>query len=514
VRQRDLLKHMHKLGLGLDEIAAELSRRYDMHPRRAYRLARGLTPKQASDIFNSLARIGTGPSSKAELTVYELLRYERVTGDRQPVSVNILNLLAAVYWTNAPHLMDLTDWELLNPSDRLLIDRATSNERQREQSITALIIGQAAVLLTAIIAIIYAAGAFYLGLKLWLIGDPWTAVLGQLPRDILLVNAIARVIPLAAIMGTSVYLAYRKFSYKDREISKLRRVGVTLLTVSFASAAAAVSPYLLLTFLKNHFHYHYEVLRPGPFIILCWVLSFITFALALGALRAMSKVTIRSGKSRLMWTILGTGILTAALIPWSASIASVFPLPTVALCGPAFSQSDARGHDYMSGNLIGSSGQWAYVAQVLIANNNIIPRGQFVAVVPLSSVKVESIGHVNCDDLSAASEILESGYYVNGLPGTRRWFIRLKNGLDGDISGTIAMQARDGQTGMAQTFTGHVLPGLATLTFSRVGIQTATFGTEGIQVAFNLGMCRTYLRAVSSNAGCKFAHVTSIDGIR
>ncbi|TVZ02102.1 hypothetical protein EAS64_25000 [Trebonia kvetii] len=51
-----LLDRMRGPGFGHDELAAELSRRYQARPREAYRLAWGRTVTQAAERFNERAR--------------------------------------------------------------------------------------------------------------------------------------------------------------------------------------------------------------------------------------------------------------------------------------------------------------------------------------------------------------------------------------------------------------------------------------------------------------------------
>jgi hypothetical protein len=50
-----LRERMRALGFSYDEIAAEVSRRYQVRPRQAYRLAWGWTQDQAAARFNELA---------------------------------------------------------------------------------------------------------------------------------------------------------------------------------------------------------------------------------------------------------------------------------------------------------------------------------------------------------------------------------------------------------------------------------------------------------------------------
>jgi hypothetical protein len=64
-----LRERMRALGFGYDQAAAEVSRRYRVRPRHAYRLARGWTQDQAAARFNELAAgEGTDPDGRASMT--------------------------------------------------------------------------------------------------------------------------------------------------------------------------------------------------------------------------------------------------------------------------------------------------------------------------------------------------------------------------------------------------------------------------------------------------------------
>jgi hypothetical protein len=61
-----LRDRMRALGFSYDQIAAEVSRRYQVRPRQAYRLAWGWTQDQAAARFNELAASeGTDPDGRA-----------------------------------------------------------------------------------------------------------------------------------------------------------------------------------------------------------------------------------------------------------------------------------------------------------------------------------------------------------------------------------------------------------------------------------------------------------------
>jgi transcriptional regulator with XRE-family HTH domain len=119
-----LRDRMRALGFGFDEAAAEVSRRYQVRPRQAYRLARGWTQDQAAARFNELAAgAGTDPGGRASMTGPHLCEVEQwPNSDRRP-SVYVLCLLARVYETDVLCLLDLADHESLPQQDRLVLMR-------------------------------------------------------------------------------------------------------------------------------------------------------------------------------------------------------------------------------------------------------------------------------------------------------------------------------------------------------------------------------------------------------
>jgi transcriptional regulator with XRE-family HTH domain len=113
---------LRKLGMGYDEIAAEIARRYRLRPRESYRLAWGWSPGDAAARFNALAaHDGTAPAGRSDLTGPHLCEMERwplaPSGGRKP-SVYVLVMLAQMYETDVLSLLDLADHEHLAPQDR------------------------------------------------------------------------------------------------------------------------------------------------------------------------------------------------------------------------------------------------------------------------------------------------------------------------------------------------------------------------------------------------------------
>ncbi len=119
-----LRERMRGLGFGYDEIAAEVSRRYQVRPRQAYRLAWGWTQDQAAARFNELAaREGTDPEGRAGMTGPHLCELEQWPNSERKPSVYALCLLAGVYDTDVLCLLDLADHESLPQQDRLVLMR-------------------------------------------------------------------------------------------------------------------------------------------------------------------------------------------------------------------------------------------------------------------------------------------------------------------------------------------------------------------------------------------------------
>ena len=82
----DLRERMRRLGLGYDEIAAEMARRHRLRPRESYQLAWGWTLGHAAERFNALAaQEGTDPQALAGMTGPHLCEHERwPDGGRKP----------------------------------------------------------------------------------------------------------------------------------------------------------------------------------------------------------------------------------------------------------------------------------------------------------------------------------------------------------------------------------------------------------------------------------------------
>ena len=134
-----LRERMRGLGFSYDEIAIEVSRRYQARPRQAYRLAWGWTQDQAAARFNELAASeGTDPDGRASMTGSHLCEVEQWPNSERKPSVYVLCLLAGVYETGVLCLLDLADHESLPQHDRLVLTRRLPAETAFGERVLAL----------------------------------------------------------------------------------------------------------------------------------------------------------------------------------------------------------------------------------------------------------------------------------------------------------------------------------------------------------------------------------------
>jgi hypothetical protein len=117
-----LRERMRGLGFGFDEIATEVSRRYRVRPREAYRLAWGWSLGHAAARFNDhAARQGNDSQARAGMTGPHLCEYEKWPHSTRKPSVYVLCLLAGIYQADVRCLLDLADHENLPQRDRLVL---------------------------------------------------------------------------------------------------------------------------------------------------------------------------------------------------------------------------------------------------------------------------------------------------------------------------------------------------------------------------------------------------------
>jgi hypothetical protein len=267
------------------------------------------------------------------------------------------------------------------------------------------IIGQATAVLAAAAGVVYAAGALSLGLRLWYDQYSWEPVLGQLPRNFVLVDAVIVIVP-AILIGLIAYIGYEKL--RPASGSKLR-VSAWLASIALAAVLAA-APLAFLPFVRRTTLH--GVIRPHwQIYVACLILNLIFVRLALYLLQRVDNVKGLEG-------ILGVAVLAFAFIPAVASVSATYRFSEVVLCGPAFGHTGRYGN-YAIGDLIGTNGQWVYVAETLRHTpkpGQGVFAGGYIAVIPLSAVQLESIGlDASCGDLHPpASTVPASGVASHG----------------------------------------------------------------------------------------------------
>jgi transcriptional regulator with XRE-family HTH domain len=134
-----LRERMRGRGFSLDEIAAEIGRRYRVRPREAYRLACGWTLGHAAAQFNSrAAREGADPEARASMTGPRLCEFEKWPHSTRKPSVYVLVMLAEIYQTDVLCLLDFADHESLPQQDLMVLLRRPSAETPFGEKLVAL----------------------------------------------------------------------------------------------------------------------------------------------------------------------------------------------------------------------------------------------------------------------------------------------------------------------------------------------------------------------------------------
>jgi hypothetical protein len=275
---------------------------------------------------------------------------------------------------------------------------ATSDTKAGSSELTpatsAVIIGQATAVIAIASAIVYGAGGLSLGLRLWYDQYSVSAVLGQLPRDFLLLESISHVIPFALVLGILGYVS-RPAAQSMWNRVNFGRGAATIYSLLIATAMGLVPLGFLEIVRRSTLH---GVIRSyWQIFILCAIISFLFVRLAWYVLPRTNIQNLRR--------ILGIGVLSLAAVPVVASASAAYAFPIVTVCGPAFSHVDQFGDHYAIGNLIGTSGQWLYVAETRAkspSQGKYIFIGGYIAVIPVSSVKLEAIGKdASCGDLQS-----------------------------------------------------------------------------------------------------------------
>jgi hypothetical protein len=119
-----LRERMRGRGFSLDEIAAEISRRHQVRPREAYRLAWGWSLEKTAARFNDHAcRQEADAEGRASLTACRLSEFEHWPRTARKPSVYVLVMLAEIYQTDVLCLLDFADHESLPQRDLMILTR-------------------------------------------------------------------------------------------------------------------------------------------------------------------------------------------------------------------------------------------------------------------------------------------------------------------------------------------------------------------------------------------------------
>jgi hypothetical protein len=507
-------------------------------------------------------------------------------------------------------------------------------------------LGAATAIITLFVAVIYGFGAVSLALALWYTKDPVSPELAQVPRDILIVRAFSGVIFPAAITALvmvilyeSLYLPLRFYRSPSRPRPPVAEVGTgksnirssiagyvielgrawhdrRLISSIVLAGLVSLAPQVLLAY-----NYRTSNVTQSRLVIYvcCFVASFLSIYICLrfvprGWLLRARRQAAASSSQRAIKALASVAVTSFALLPAVAFTAAAVPLPIVVLCGSSFSHVDEFGRHYEIGNLVGTSGQYVYVAETrfLYYGRNSVEQsynGSYIAAVPLNEAQLETIGHrAECNNLDPAlasdppgssnghsaspvetnpsfardyaeravglclskalspdgplideyvgggvvrfelgsyenpqgnpadntvidvqtyadgyvsggstlaywhCQRIESppltGFYVDGRAGRPHWFLLLNPSSTGVISGAIGYFRGGSQTAFAQTFTGEMNSGLATLTFSGSGFRTAIYNGSSLV----LGDCAHWLEFVKNDAACTFRPSESPSG--
>jgi len=134
-----LRERMRGRGFSLDEIAAEIGRRYQVRPREAYRLACGWSLEKAAGQFNDRAcREEADAEGRASLTGSRLSEFEHWPHTARKPSVYVLVMLAEIYQTDVLCLLDFADHESLPQQDLLVLLRRPRAETPFGEKLVAL----------------------------------------------------------------------------------------------------------------------------------------------------------------------------------------------------------------------------------------------------------------------------------------------------------------------------------------------------------------------------------------
>ena len=120
--QRKLREQMRGLGMSRAEIAAEMTRRYRLRPRAAWRTAWGWTLEESAERFNAVRAKDAG-EAVTSLTGSRLSEWENWPLSTRKPSVTGLCVLAEVYQCGVLDLIDFHDRQKLPAAELLALGK-------------------------------------------------------------------------------------------------------------------------------------------------------------------------------------------------------------------------------------------------------------------------------------------------------------------------------------------------------------------------------------------------------
>jgi hypothetical protein len=240
---------------------------------------------------------------------------------------------------------------------------------------------------------------------------PVLPALVQLPRSWSITQAATELLPLAIVAGLLAIFIWKRIrktrigkiiaepaSAEPRSARRKREawrwVASVALALFFTGVALLFARFFWRSPIPANGAQDSIGIYPRPWwniLILCLILDTIFIRLALHFLPKVPMVVWRRIPRDAIWVI----ILALAFIPILASISAPYAFPIVKLCGSEFTHPAKAGANYTLGNLIGVSGQYIYLAEVLTKEpkpNQFEFAAGYIAVIPLSEVKMVAIG--------------------------------------------------------------------------------------------------------------------------
>jgi hypothetical protein len=316
-----------------------------------------------------------------------------------------------------------------------------ADDKSGDQSLLTSFVGQAAAAITLAGVLIYGSGGLTLALRLAFSRLPWESVLGQLPHDLLLTTGFGQVILPATITGLlgAVFLDFLvNGEQNDKGLTAWLRSGLRRYILdspgwkhfgwwALASiVAGAAEAGIFVCFYLYHepgFRYYGVVVAWWQAFIYVLIVSSLAAGMAIiflppppkdaraKVLKSMEKkgtsrqaiavaeqeMKRRGQLTRTGWKVLVGLLVTFATIPLWSSISASTLFPFTVACSPGFTKSGLH-----TGNLIGTNGNWVYMAEYRTSTEYrkqngkpvtiTVYYGPYLSVIPLSSVQLLALG--------------------------------------------------------------------------------------------------------------------------